>query len=156
MDKESYFILEEKPTPLWCYPNKQTKPSMNPKGSTDMAKKLYTWKDENGLDVFGHYLATNSDGKKVMEVKGTGSVVVLHKDAVQEVFPYTVTVKFLGGDGHEYSYLAAKDKFAVNDLLLVDAAYGLALAVITDIDTKSAAATKELNVVGKVIVDKDV
>jgi len=118
---------------------------------------LYTWKDDNGNDLFGTLLATNSNGDFVMEVKGAGSVIAVATDKVEVVHPYTVSVRFVGGNmGEEYSCLAPKDKYKVGDLLVVNAPSGPALVFVGEVDTKSSHATKDLPVIGKVSVDTSV
>lgn len=121
----------------------------NPKGN-DMT--LYTW-TLNDTNFYGTQLAINSSGQWVMEVKGTGEVVAVDPSIVEEVIPHTVDVQFLGNNINKYSYWAPAGKYAVNDVLLVKAPSGLALVLVTKVDTKSKEATKDLPVVGKIALD---
>lgn len=116
--------------------------------------KLYTWKDTlSNFDLYGHYLATNSQGEWVMEVKGSGQIVAVAKNKVEEVLPYTISVKF-SDSGTTYSYLSEKDKFPVG-FYLVKALHsdGWQIAQVTAVDTKSNKATKEFAPIGKLAVD---
>jgi hypothetical protein len=95
--------------------------------------------DDSTDSVYGHYLATNSSGKWVMEEKGTGKIHTVDKASVQEVLPHTIGVQFLdGGVGKTYSYFAEKGQFNVNDLYVINNS----LAVVVAVDTKSKQATK--------------
>lgn len=109
-----------------------------------MSNKLYQVK---GQEVYGIYLATNSNGQYVLEEKGTGKILTVKKDEVEEVKPYTISVKFVVSNGNgdkDYSYLAEKDQFSVGDLLYIDTPYGKSIAYISAVDTKSDSATKEI------------
>lgn len=116
--------------------------------------KLYTWKDPmTFLDLYGHYLATNSQGEWVMEVKGSGQIMSVPKKVVEEVLPYTISVKFQDS-GTTYSYLSEKDKFPVGFYLLKAYSHdGWQIAHVTAVDTKSNKATKEFAPIGKLAVD---
>lgn len=115
-------------------------------------QKLYTWKKDD-KEFYGNYLATNSDGKFVMEEKGTGEIHVVDKKDVEEVIPHTVDVKFVGNGKTKYSYFAEKGKWNKGDLLVINAASGVALVTVQAVDTKSTSATKDLDVIGRIIVD---
>lgn len=116
--------------------------------------KLYTWKDSmTAFDLYGHYLATNSQGEWVMEVKGSNQIVAVAKDKVEEVLPYTISVKF-NDSGTVYSYLSEKDKFPVGFYLVKALSFeGWQIAQVTAVDTKSNKATKEFAPIGKLAVD---
>lgn len=115
--------------------------------------KLYTW--HHDVDLYGHYLATNSQGEWVMEVKGSGQIMAVAKDRVQEVLPYTIGVQF-GDSKTTYHYLADKDKFDVGFYLVrSDLNNNWQIAKVTSVDTKSAKATKEFSdiAIGKMAID---
>lgn len=99
-------------------------------------KTLFEIKN-SGDTSYGHYLATNSQGQWVMEVKGSGAILTVSKENVQEVLPYTVGVKYLGSD-KVYNYFANKDQFEVGLYLLNGS-----LVWLSELDTKSKLATKE-------------
>lgn len=118
--------------------------------------KLYVFKNPNStsdVDLYGHYLATNSQGEWVMEVKGSGQIIAVAKDKVEEVLPYTISVKF-NDSGTTYSYLSEKDKFSVGFYLVKAMSFdGWQIAQVTAVDTKSNKATKEFAPIGKLAVD---
>lgn len=121
--------------------------------------KLYTWKqtltnvDAASIDLYGHYLAINSQGEWVMEVKGSGQIVAVAKDKVEEVLPYTIGVRF-NNNGTTYHYLADKDKFTEGFYLVKDtSSSGWQIARVVDVDTKSPKATVEFAPIGKLTVD---
>lgn len=97
--------------------------------------------DNNGKQTFGTKIAVNSSGLWVMEVKGTGDVVTVDKDKVEEVIPHSIGVKFLTGDT-VYHYTAPKGKFD-KGFYLFDNHMGTSLVEIVALDTKSKKATKE-------------
>ena len=104
---------------------------------------------------YGTYLATNSQGLSVMEEKGTGVIYTVAKTSVEEVLPYTIDVVFLlTGNKTEYSYLAPAGKYQVGEVFLLESKYGHGLCVITNVDTKSKAATTDFNPITKVLTEK--
>lgn len=125
---------------------------------TTNTNKLYTWVKHDDTtfaptDLYGHYLATNSQGEWVMEVKGSGQIMAVAKDKVQEVLPYTIGVRF-NNNGTTYHYLADKDKFTEGFYLVKDtSSSGWQIARVVDVDTKSSKATTEFNPLGKLAVD---
>jgi hypothetical protein len=104
----------------------------------DMAK-LFQTKEETPR--FGTMLATNSAGKYVLEMKGSGDVLTFEKSEVEEVKPYTVGVRF-ELNGIEYHYLSRKGDVEKGDILFVSGSGSYAF--VTSVDTKSDKATKEL------------
>jgi hypothetical protein len=116
----------------------ETKETDNQKTENDMPK-LYQTTEQTPR--FGVLLATNSMGKLVLEMKGTGIVETFEKAEVEEVKPYTVCIKFQDS-GTEYQYLSRKGDVEKGDMILVDG-NGHTAKVIA-VDTKSDRATKEL------------
>lgn len=107
--------------------------------------KLYQFQIDNA-DHYGHYLATDSNGNWVMEVKGSGAIVAIPKKDVQEVLPFTIGVKF-GDSGKTYHYLAEAGKVDLG-FYIVNSNYeqngsGYVITQVVALDTKSASATKE-------------
>ena len=104
-----------------------------------------------GTETYGTHIATNSKGAYVLEMKGDGSVVTKTKGQLEEVVPYTVSLKYLsGGNSSEYAYFSQENVVKVGDLVLV----GSGMAMITAVNTRSTKATKDL--VGEVVVTKKV
>jgi len=104
-----------------------------PQEETNMGAK-YKFTLE-GKQTFGNKIAVNSSGLWVMEVVNSGDVVAIKKDKVEEVIPYTVGIKFLGGK-HLYHYLAPKDKFDLG-FYLVETDSGIYLTELCELDTKA-------------------
>jgi hypothetical protein len=98
---------------------------------------LFKYKD--GADeLFVTKLATDSAGRVVVEVKGTGRVMAVNANELEEVLPYTVGIRFLSDAGKAtsttYHYFAKAGELAVGDLLLTaDGKY----ARVVSVDTKS-------------------
>lgn len=116
-------------------------PMFKPKGKIDMALYKYT---VEGKEVYGKRLAI--DGMSWVMKSVDGSIAVIGARDAVEVLPYTVAVKFLADGGsaaRTYHYIAKEGEVAVDDLLYIFDTSGL--AVVTNIDTKSKAATKSLD-----------
>lgn len=112
-------------------------------GSTENENmpKLYEIKNEDGTTAFGTYLAQNSEGKLVLEIKGTGEVKAFAPADVSEVVPYTVQIRIMmngaavrQGNTSPH-YRCVKGSLAKGDVVMfTDGTLG---KVITD-DTKKA------------------
>ena len=121
------------------------------KKETEMTtKKLYEITTVNGTE-YGHKLATDSTGKWVMEIKGTGAVLAVDKDKVSEVLPYTIGIKFLGGANKTvYQYLADAGTVEAGGLYLCESIYGTALVHVAEVDTRSTSATTHFKPLAKI------
>lgn len=97
--------------------------------------KLYEFEVE-GKKLFGTKLAVNSEGKWVIEAKGSAGVYALDKDELQEVIPYSILVQ-----GHyskeKVHMMAEKDKFKVGECYLVENTGGFAIYRVCQVDTKT-------------------
>lgn len=109
------------------------------KGNTTM-NKLYQTIEETPR--FGTYLAINSAGLIVLEMKGTGAVETFEKKDVEEVKPYTVRVRFFGSNNQGYEFFARKGDVQKGDLIAMKG-YN-EIAEVVAVDTKSSKATKNL------------
>ena len=117
----------------------------------DMTTKLY--EISHGTEtLYGHKLATNSQGQWVMEIKGSGDVIAVDKANVQEVLPYTIGVQFETGK-MIYSYLADAGKFKEGEFYILDAPHGRAIVQVVEVDTKSAGATKQFTPLAKLLTE---
>ena len=97
-----------------------------------------------GTETYGTYLATNSEGKFVLEMKGSTELKTVNKNEVEEVLPHTVEISF-GSDSRGYAFFCDKGKLEVGDIIMrMDSSYKGTIGFVTAIDTKSKAATKEL------------
>jgi hypothetical protein len=102
--------------------------------------KLYQTKEANPR--FGTYLATNSQNKIVLEMKGTGVPELFNVNDIEVVTPYTYNVQF-NGTGKAYAYLGQEGEVEVGDLLLkTDGTHGISIAKVVAVNTKSEMADK--------------
>lgn len=110
-------------------------------GETKMnAGKLYQTKE--ATPRFGTYLATNSQNKIVLEMKGSGVPELFDPTDIEVVTPYTYHVQF-NGAGKEYAYLGHEGELVAGDLLLkTDGTHGISIAKVTRVNTKSEYADK--------------
>lgn len=108
-------------------------------GETTMTNQLFQIKD---TETYGHKLATNSAGKIVFEVKGTGALLTVDKADLIEVMPYTVEVYYLGDNSHGYSFFAKEGEVKEGDLVVCRGYSNL--MIVTKVNTRSRAATKWL------------
>jgi hypothetical protein len=102
--------------------------------------------------LYGHKLATNSQGHWVMEVKGTGEVLAVDKSCVEEVLPHTIGVQFETGK-MVYHYLADAGKYQVGEFYILDAPHGRAIVQVVSVDTKNVNATKDFKPLVKLTVE---
>ncbi len=102
--------------------------------------------------LYGHKLAVNSQGHWVMEVKGTGEVLAVDKQYVEEVMPHTIGVQFETSKT-TYHYLAEAGKYSVGDFFVVDAPMGRAIVNVVSVDTKSQMATKHFSPLAKLVTE---
>lgn len=109
-------------------------------------RKLYTWKWQD-VDVYGHHLATNSQGLWVMEGKD-GVVHTLDKAEVNRVMPFTVDGYYTDTD-KPYSYFAKAGEIAEGDIVLTETG---GIFKVTKVNSESEKATKWLT--GVVVVGR--
>jgi hypothetical protein len=101
-------------------------------------EKLY---EVNGKNRYGVFMAENSRGEAILEMKDTGQYEAFAYSAISKVMPYTFDVMF-NGKGTVYSYKGTAGSVAVGDLLLVKGDAGLSVVEVVAVDTKSEKATK--------------
>jgi hypothetical protein len=108
--------------------------------NTDMKNKLYQTRE--ATPRFGTMLAVNSQGKLVLEMKGTGEVLAFDKNEVDVVMPYTFGIRF-PNNGTEYHYLGVEGDVEVGDYVILDnSPVGKSeIARVTSVNTRSEAAT---------------
>jgi len=128
MEPETKWYLTDPPKQInitWKYAQKE-----------DDMNELYEIK-LGSETAYGYKLAMNSENKLVMEIKGTGNIVVVSPDDVKEIMPYTISVTSFSGDAQR-SYTIENGKVAVNDIVLhmPKGSKTMGLGVVTAIDTK--------------------
>jgi hypothetical protein len=99
-------------------------------------KTLYSFKNEDGKETFATHLATNSSNQYVLELKGSGEIIVT------EVVPYTISVEV---NRSLVSYVSKPGQVQKGDILLHTGGSngGISLAVVKAVDTKDRAAAKK-------------
>lgn len=114
---------------------------------------LYQINLEDGTVTFGIHVGTNSANMLLIEEKGTGKIIFAKKDQVEEVLPFTFSVRQNGKNVH---YFGEPDKLKKGDVLLYtgDGADKYELAVVTGIDTKNKTASKHFK--GKKVLTEDI
>lgn len=138
---QTYCIVQKYDSGVYKSTVKYTKEfeivSMNQEENESMENQLYQLKDQ---EVYGFVIATNSQGKSVFEVKGTGEVKAVDKDQLVEVMPYTVGVKFLAkAESQVYHFFGKEGELSEGDVIAME---GYSLAIVHKVDTKSKSATK--------------
>lgn len=113
------------------------------KGTNKMTTQNKLYQTNEATPRFGTLLATNSQGKLVLEMKGTGIPELFDAKEVNVVMPYTFSVVF-GSNSTEYSYKGKEGEVELGDLLLLDNSPRgeLTVARVVGVNTKSDAATK--------------
>ena len=128
MEPETKWYLTDPPKQInitWKYAQKE-----------DDMNELYEIK-LGSETAYGYKLAMNSENKLVMEIKGTGNIVVVSPDDVKEIMPYTITVTSFSGDAQR-NYTIENGKVALNDIVLhmPKGSKTVGLGVVTALDTK--------------------
>jgi hypothetical protein len=97
-----------------------------------------------GTEKYGFQLAINSSGKAVVEVKGTGEILTVDPNLLEEVIPYSVDVKFIGADStRTYSYWAKEGSLKLGDIVFSPS--NNQFVVVVKVNSKSRAANKFLS-----------
>lgn len=112
-----------------------------PEEEIPMAQEtLYRLLDEK-KETYCTRLSTDSRGRAVVEIKGSGEIRAVEPKSLEEVLPYTVGIKFLsdGNGGQVYNYFANEGEFEVGDLLINRER---SLAEVIKVNTKSRRANK--------------
>lgn len=102
-------------------------------------EKLY---EVIGKNRYGVFMAENSRGEAILEMKDTGQYEAFAYADIAKVMPHTIDVMF-NGKGTVYSYKAAAGSVAPGDLLLLKGDAGFNIVEVVAVDTKSERATKQ-------------
>lgn len=102
---------------------------------------LFQIKQEDGTITYGTHVGTNSANQYLIEEKGTGKIILANKTQLEEVLPYTFSVRLNGKNIH---FQGEPDKVKKGDVLLYtgEGADNAQFAYVTAIDTKNKGATK--------------
>lgn len=90
-------------------------------------------------ETWGTHAGTDSQGRFLMEEKGTGKILIVTKDQIEEVLPFTFSVRISGREQH---FQGEVGKLKKGDVLLYTAggADNFAFAVVKSLDTKNKGA----------------
>lgn len=96
---------------------------------------------EDGSVTYGTHVGTNSSNQYLIEEKGTGKIILANKSQLEEVLPYTFSVRM---DGKTTHFQGEPEKVKKGDVLLYtgEGADNAKFAYVTNIDTKNKSATK--------------
>ncbi len=101
-----------------------------------MADKAALFKITLGdRETWGIHAGTDSQGRLLMEEKGSGQILIVTKEQVEEVLPFTFSVRM---NGREQHFQGEVGKLQKGDVLLYTAggADNFAFAVVKALDTK--------------------
>lgn len=99
-----------------------------------------------GSKTYVTKIGVDSQGRVIVEERGTGKVYPANSSDLEEVLPYSVSIVFTG-NAQVYHYIATKGQVKKDDLLFGGLNFGV-IAKVTAVDTKSKAATKSLTEAG--------
>lgn len=102
---------------------------------------LFQIKMEDGSVTYGTHVGTNSSNQFLIEEKGTGRIILASKSQLEEVLPYTFSVRMNSKTIH---FQGEPEKVVKGDVLLYtgDGADNSQIAYVTGVDTKNKTATK--------------
>ena len=103
-------------------------------------------------EVYGTHIGTDSSGRYIMEEKGTGAIRVVSAKDIEEVLPFTFSVRMGGREQH---FQGEAGKFTIGDILLYSGggADKFELAVVKKVDTKNKSASRAFEGV-RVVTEK--
>lgn len=105
------------------------------------SKTLYTFKDSEGNVTFGTHVGTNSQNLYILEVKGVDGYVVKDPEELEEVLPYTFSVK---KNNRDYHYIGEPGKLSQGDWLILEEPSNSYLIVqVQAVNTKNKGAKKK-------------
>lgn len=102
---------------------------------------LYQISLEDGSVTYGTHVGTNSSNQYLIEEKGTGKIILANKNQLEEVLPYTFSVRMNGKTMH---FQGEPEKVKKGDVLLYtgEGADNAQFAYVTNVDTKNKSAAK--------------
>jgi len=108
---------------------------------TTTTNTLFQITNEDGSVTYGTHVGTNSSNQYLIEEKGTGKIILANKSQLEEVLPYTFSVRMNGKAVH---FQGEPNKVNKGDVLLYtgSGADHAEFAYVTAVDTKNKTATK--------------
>lgn len=92
-------------------------------------------------EEYGTFLTKDSQGRMVLELKGTNKVASFFENEVEEVVPHTIDIQFKSNESL-YSFTSEKGVLEVDDLVVYEGPYGRDIAQVKGVNTKNKKATK--------------
>jgi len=105
---------------------------------TDKSQTPELYQTNETKPRFGTFLAKNSMGQMVLEIKGTGEVVAFNEDQIEVVMPYTVNLQPVDKNAPSIHVTAVKGQVKKDDIL-IQLDTGI-LWMVTVLDSKSRTA----------------
>jgi hypothetical protein len=106
--------------------------------SMEKTKTLYSLILDDGSTGYGVHVGTNSENKYLLEVKGTGNIVVRSKSEIEEILPYTISLSINGSDVH---YISEPGKLNKGDYVIYNLnGKNIEVAKVSGVDTKNKTA----------------
>lgn len=108
---------------------------------------LYSFYKPDGSIAYGNHIGTNSQNKYLIEEKGTGEIHVVDKEKLEEVLPYTFSVRY-NGTSKEYHFIGEPDTVNKKDILIQfpsESNQHFTLVEVVNVDTKCRSANKRFN-----------
>jgi hypothetical protein len=114
---------------------------------------LYQIKNDNGTVSYGTHVGTNSSNQFLIEEKGTGRIILANKAQLEEVLPYTFSVRMNSKLVH---FQGEPEKVSKGDFLLYtgEGADNAEIAYVVAVDTKNKTATKTFK--GRKLVTQEI
>lgn len=114
------------------------KEEIEQKGTEEMAPAIYKITLED-RETYGTKAGEDSAGRYLMEEKGTGAIIIVPKESVEEVLPYTFAARMNGNTRH---FVGSAGSLEVGDLLMYtpDGIDRAAIALVVEVDTKKKGA----------------
>lgn len=106
---------------------------------THMETKMEKLYEVKGKNRYGVFMAENSRGEAILEMKDTGQYEAFAYSDISKVMPYTFDVMF-NGKGTTYSYKGTAGSVEVGDILILEPNF--TIVTVVGVDTKSENATK--------------
>ena len=110
--------------------------------------ELYEVETENGTKIATKLMEKSKD-TWIMEVKGSGEVVVVSKDKIKEIVKYTIEVKF--NTGKITNYEATEGQYKLDEVFLMGNT--LDIARVIKLDSKCKSANSEFKPFAKLVLE---
>ena len=107
----------------------------------EMSQSIYQVTLEDGATTFGTKAGATAQGKVLIEEKGTGKILIVDEDKLEEQLPYTFAVRTQGNTQH---YIGKPGSVEKGDIVIVmdGGVDKFTIGMVSAIDTKNKTATK--------------